>query len=329
MSSMDIFYTVDDNFVPQLAANICSMCDNHPGKNDITFHVFSKGISEKNQAALRQFVADFSQAIAFYDITGFMDRLGFEFDTAGWNEIVLARLLMTEFLPDDLERVIYLDGDTLVLDDIADLWNQNLCGKTLGMVCEPTADKARRTDLGIGEYLYHNAGVLLVDLKRWRELGCQEKILAYCQANAGSLFANDQDALNVVLKDDIKTLGPRFDYSNIFDYYTYSFLNKLMPGFATVDEYNAAKRRPTVVHFLGEERPWREGNTHRFSPEYHAYLAKTPWRDVKGEEGWKTYFLAWRVFNGVTRPFPAVRYGIINSLIPAFMKFRAKQRKSA
>ncbi len=272
---MDIFYTVDDNFVPQLAANICSACENHAQVGDIVFHIFSKGISASNQESLRGFVRSHGQGIAFYDISGFMDKIGFKFDTAGWNEIVLARLLMAEFLPAELHRVIYLDADTLVLGDVADLWNQDLGEKTLGMVCEPTADRSRRVNLGIGDYNYHNAGVLLVDLDRWRALGYQGKILSYCQENAGNLFANDQDALNVVLKDDLKTLSPRFDYSNVFDYYSYKFLNKLMPDFASAEDYAASKQHPVVVHFLGEERPWRQGNTHRFNGEYHRYLDMT------------------------------------------------------
>ena len=326
---MDIFYTVDDNFVPQLAANICSVCENHPQAGDLVFHIFSKGISKSNQENLNEFVVGYGQGIAFYDISGFMDKLGFEFDTAGWNEIVLARLFMAEFLPKELDRVIYLDADTLVLGDIADMWNQDLGEKTIGMVCEPTADRARRANLGISGHNYHNAGVLLVDLSKWRSRSYQKQILSFCQENSGKLFANDQDALNVVLKDDIQTLSPRFDYSNVFDYYSYKFLNKLMPGFATQEDFDASKKHPVVVHFLGEDRPWREGNTHRFNADYHRYLKKTPWVNARNEGGWGAYYIAWRVFNGVTKPFPQVRYGIINSLIPVFMKYRALKRKSA
>ena len=326
---MDILYTVDNNFVPQLAANIYSLASNHSGSNDITFHVFSKGISNLNQSKLESQVADLKQKIAFYDISDFMKKLDFEFDTRGWNEIVLARLLMAEFLPQDLSRVIYLDADTIVLDDISELWNENLGNKILGMVCEPTADSSRRNSLGISSYFYHNAGVLLVDLTAWRRDHCQSEVLKYCSENAGKLFANDQDALNVVFKDAIASIGIRFNYSNIFDYYSYDFLNNLMPGFSSKEDYALAKQHPTIVHYLGEERPWRHGNTHRFKSDYDYYIAKTCWRDAKQEEGWEGYFYIWRLFNLLTRPFPTLRYRVINSLIPAFMKYRAAMRKKA
>lgn len=326
---MDILYTVDNNFVPQLAANICSVATNHNGASDIVFHVFSRGISINNQYALKMLACDFGQDVVFYDIEHFTDIVGFDFDTSGWSDIIFARLLMSEFLPAELHRVIYLDGDTLALGDIAELWDQDLTGMTLGMVCEPTADLGRRRDMGIGDHMYYNSGMLLVDLDRWRSLDYQTKILKYCEVNGNKLFAYDQDALNIVFKDDICTLSPRFNYSNVFDYYNYSFLNKLMPSFASVADYYESERHPVIVHFLGEERPWREGNTHRFRDEYRHYLNMTPWRNSKDEQGWRLYFLAWRVFNCLTKPFPSLRYGIINSLIPTFMKYRARVRKSA
>ena len=233
---------------------------------------------------------------------------------------------MAHFLPNEIERVIYLDGDTIVLGDIALLWNQDLKGCVVGMVPEPTVGPSRLNDLDLNGCLYHNAGVLLVDLKQWRSTCCEDQLLDYCERRSGRLFANDQDALNAVLKDKICSLSPAFNYSNIFDYYPFIFLNSLMPGFSDENSFNTARSKPIVVHYLGEERPWRRGNTHRFNNEYHFYLSETFWKDAKDEDGWGAYFLAWRTFNFLTRPFPQLRYKVISGLIPAFLKYRASQR---
>ena len=45
------------------------------------------------------------------------------------------------------------------------------------------------------------------------------------------------------------------------------------------------------------------------------------------EQGWKGYFFCFRIFNAVTKPIPILRYKIIDALIPAFMRYRARQRK--
>lgn len=57
------------------------------------------------------------------------------------------------------------------------------------------------------------------------------------------------------------------------------------------------------------------------------YLNDTPWSNQGLENGWKFYFICWDIFNVVTKPFPGIRYKIINSLIPTFMKIRAKKLK--
>ena len=53
----------------------------------------------------------------------------------------------------------------------------------------------------------------------------------------------------------------------------------------------------------------------------------TPWAGMNMENGWKMYFVCWNIFNVITKPFPNLRYNIINSLIPVFMKKRAKDIK--
>ena len=195
------------------------------------------------------------------------------------------------------------------------------------MAPEPTADRNRRTSLGIGSYPYCNAGVVLFNLKKWRDNDMEKGILNFCKRNKEKLFANDQDALNVYLKDDIKVMSISYNYSNIFDYYPFEYLNKLMPNFCSKIAFEHARANPAIVHFLGEDRPWRAGNTHRFSSDYFYYLRQTPWSEAPIEYGWEQYYKAWGLFNTITSPFPSARYKAITSLIPLFMKVRAKKRK--
>ncbi|MGQ7374732.1 glycosyltransferase, partial [Streptococcus suis] len=81
--------------------------------------------------------------------------------------------------------------------------------------------------LNLGTYTYHNAGVLLIDLKRWRSKSIGTIIFDYYKEKNGELFANDQDALNGALKEEIKTLSITYNYFNIFDVYPYRTLEKV------------------------------------------------------------------------------------------------------
>ena len=122
-------------------------------------------------------------------------------------------------------------------------------------------------------------------------------------------------------------MNPKYNFYNIFTQYPYYFLKKVMKPKKYIDKevFLEAKRNPCIIHYLGEERPWRKGNTHKYKSDYIKYLNMTVWQDTPLEEGWSLYFICWKIFNILTKPFPFIRYKIINSLIPAFMRFRKRQ----
>ena len=91
----------------------------------------------------------------------------------------MARLLVDKLLPDDIDRILYLDGDTLVLGSLESLWKLDMGNRSIGMGPESTVDAARRGFLGLDKQMYCNAGVLLIDLQRWRERKLGEKVLEY------------------------------------------------------------------------------------------------------------------------------------------------------
>ncbi len=326
---MNILYTVNNGFASQLACGICSVCENNIEEAQIHFYVFSLGITDENKEKLEALAAKYEREISIIEIKDMKEYLDFEFDTLGWSPVILARLFMGKILPQDVERILYMDGDTVVVGSLHELWNTDLEGNVLGMSVEPTADRKRKEDLGLKDYYYHNSGVLLVDVKKWREVQAEQLLIDFYRQKEGKLFAADQDALNGALKGQIYPLLPKYNFCNIYYQYPYRFLAKLIAPmqYFSKEEFEDCKKHPVIIHFLGEERPWRRGNTHKYSKEFHKYLNMTEWKNLPMEEGWRMYFICWRIFNFVTKPVPALRYGIINGLIPYFMKYRAKQLK--
>lgn len=324
---MNILYTLNDNFVPQVGTGITSICKNNKKAEKINFYIISYGIKKDNKNKLSRLCKKYNRDIDIIELDDLNEYFDFNFDTLGWNKVILARLLMGSILPKTVDKIIYLDGDTVVRDGLKELWETNLGSSIVGMSIEPTVDKKRKKSLDIENYPYYNSGVILVNLKKWRDKNCEKKIIQYYKEKNGLLFAADQDAINVVLKDNIHTISPKYNYYNIFYQYSYYFLSKLMKplkyaDYVSKEMYDEARQNPTIIHYLGEERPWRKGNTHKYKNDYQKYLKMTPWKNAEEEEGWKLYFVCWNIFNFVTKPFPLIRYNIINSLIPTFMKIR-------
>lgn len=328
---MNLLYELDANFAPQVSASIASVCENNRDLADITFYIFGLGLPDDVASSLEELCARYGRRAVIIPIDGFMDTFG-AFDTLGWTEVVMGRLLVARFLPDDVDQVLYLDGDTIVLGSLEPLADLELEeGNVVGAVIEATVDRSRLESLGIADEPYFNSGVLLIDLKRWRAIGAEQLLIDYCTMYQEHIVAPDQDAINGALKGMIQPLPPCYNWCNTYVFYPYSVLKGLMGSieYYPKDAFDESVAHPVIVHYLGEERPWRAGNTHRYRNAYRHYLSLTPYADAPEEQGWENYFKAWRVFNVLMKPFPALRYRIITALIPKMMAWRKARRSKA
>ncbi len=327
---MNILYILDNNFVPQVAAGICSVCENNKRVRNICFYIMSLHISEENEKKLEEFVSGYSdenvsRRVVFIELDEIDSYFDYQIDTEGWNPIVLARLLLDRFLPETVRRIIYLDGDTIVRRSLVKLWTTDMGDCSVGAAIEPTCSHKRKESLGLKGMPYYNAGILLIDMDNWRKNQTGEELIRYYGDNGGHLFANDQDCINGALKGRICTISPTYNYHNTYDIYRYGFYGKYMDyPFMSREELGRIRRNPVIIHFLGEDRPWRKGNTHRFGKEYLWYLKQTPWKDTPMETGWERYFVCWRIFNALMKPFPMLRCYIINRLMLRMLKNKHK-----
>lgn len=329
---MNILYTLNDKFAPQVGAAITSICENNKEVKDINFYLITLNFKKSSISMMKKLVKKYNRSIYFYELDNIEKYFSFDFDTLGWNKVIVARLLVDKILPSDIKRILYLDGDTIVRGNLEGLYNTDMGSKLIGMSIEPTIDKKRIASLNLGDKPYCNSGVLLIDLEKWRSKKSGEKIIDYYREKKGKLFAADQDAINGALKNDIYVISPRYNYYNIFDQYSYRFFVKIMKPidyskYVSASDMKEAKSNPVIVHYLGEERPWREWSTHKYKKDYKHYLSLTPWSDTEDEKGWKVYFVCWKIFNVFTKPFPGLRLYCINKLIPLFMKYRSNKIK--
>ena len=326
---MDILYTFDDNFVPQAAASILSVCENNTEER-IVFHVIGKNIADQNKEQLTAMVRAKGQQIRWTEMNSIREMFAFRYDTGSWDDIILVRLILDRVLPGTVDRILYLDGDTMVRSSLRDLWEKDLSGYALGAVMETTVTEERKKMLGLSDTDgYVNSGVLYVNLRYWRENNISDALIRFYRDNQERIMAPDQDVLNAVLKGKILFLPFSYNYCNTFTFYPYRALRKIaapVSNFPVEKEYRIWIKAPVIVHFLGEERPWRIGNRHEYTPEYMQYCAETPWSHAPLEEGWEKYFQLFYLFNRLVRPFPLLRYRIITALIPVMLKRKSGKK---
>lgn len=170
------------------------------------------------------------------------------------------RLFLGDVLPESIDRVLYLDADILVQGNLAELWEIPFDGNVVQAVPDayaPTQHLPRlsRIDFDDGirfssETPYFNAGVQLIDLKRWRQERVGQLASALLWKYGEQLRFRDQDALNCVLVGSWRRLGPTWNLHELPEHPT-----SWHDGGATGEQLQQARRRPAIIHYIGW-KPW-------------------------------------------------------------------------
>jgi lipopolysaccharide biosynthesis glycosyltransferase len=176
-----------------------------------------------------------------------------------WTSAAYYRLFFSSLLPVNIERLLYLDCDTLVINPLTELFQLPLDGHPVGAVY----DNYVKTQPAIGifeEGEYFNSGVLLMDLAKWRQQAISEKTFAYLTSYPDRIRYVDQCALNAVLKRNWRKLDFRFNLM-------YSALPE------PLDQLQMKKylKEVTIIHFT-LQRPWQMLCRNRLRFLYFHYL---------------------------------------------------------
>lgn len=191
--------------------------------------------------------------------------------TRNFPPVVWARVLLPSLLP-DVDRVLYLDADVIVTDDLAPLWEVDLGDHLFGAVtnpCYPGLPPSKELGLARRED-YLNSGVLLMDLARMRAEGWVDELRNFAVAHPDNPCP-DQDALSARYHDRALRLHPRWNMQTICFERPPRRL-PFPPG--QIDE---ARARPAIVHFTGTAKPWHRQSRHPLAHRYFEHLDQTPW----------------------------------------------------
>lgn len=187
------------------------------------------------------------------------------------------RLFLPEVLPDNVEQIIYLDGDIIVEGDIEELWNIPIGEHALMAVSEMfyeahyvSSPLALHTfkKLNIPEKSkYFNAGVLKINIKKWKENNIAKRIIDYLIENKDEVLWHDQDGLNAVLWNDWCELPSEWNVM------TALFREE---DFARIDMSKETAcyimKNPKIIHYTNsKEKPWKETCTNPLKDRYFFY----------------------------------------------------------
>lgn len=241
-----IFFSVNDAYSPFLATAIHSIRENASPDFSYHIHILTDDISEENRRKLSALGAkDFG--IEFHPLSRLLrslpavEKLSQHCFGAFSSLTIYFRLFIPELFP-QYDKGIYLDADLVVPGDISRLYREPLGRRLVGAVADYSIQKIAPFMQYIDEYVgvdhknYVNSGVLLLNMKRLREVDLSGRFLSWVEKYGLETVAPDQDYLNALCWDGIHYLDPDWN---------------AMPS-----ECLSSMDNPQIIHFNLASKPW-------------------------------------------------------------------------
>lgn len=272
----------DENYVPHAAVTMLSACQQAHEDEHLHFHFISNGVSKESQCKLRELIMDHGHSFSSYEVGDIEQLIGMHLH----GEIAISsysRLFLSCLLPQEVERLIYFDSDSVIADSLSSLWNVDLGSHLLGAVLDASQPSWNlKIDL-TERNKYINAGMLLIPLRAWREEQVEQRFISFLREKKGRVFHHDQGVINAVLAGKILILPPRYNLMTFMYELTADEVRRLYKTaiFYAERELAEAKQSPCFIHFTPSlsNRPWVVGCRHPEVNRYRKVRAQTPWKD--------------------------------------------------
>lgn len=251
-----IAYAVDDNYVIPVTVSIKSLLHNSKSKDYSFIILYKNSLKEQNRDIIQKSIIGTDSTITFIDVKDSIENIYISIPHI--TESVYYRFLLPNILS-EYNQCLYLDGDTIIVDDVSPLLNLHLddneyisavkCESLLNSVY--TYRNKHMREIGINSLSsYVNCGVMLLNLKALRENDMPNKMIGMMRKR---FSIQDQDIYNVTCYGHIKLQDPKYNVVPGILEKTIMELKNAYSKKQIVD----ARQNPVIIHFADKRKPWR------------------------------------------------------------------------
>lgn len=250
-----IYFCADRKYLPCTSATMASVLANAHPQTNIVFHLISDDITDDDVQKL--------SALSRIKPCKIVPHLISQADFAQYKDMdfgymslsTLYRFKIMEYVPQGVEKVLYLDGDMIVTEPLDELFATDLTGYFAGVVEEKGAFQTANLRLKSGQYF--NAGMILFNVEVLKKHNLLEEALIYYRQNKERIVSHDQDILNGLWDQKVKFLDQKFNVP--------SFVKKF--------------KNPVVIHYTGfVKKPWHAYCRHPQKNEWLKYAQMSPYK---------------------------------------------------
>lgn len=254
-----VVFSCDNDYAPLCSVAISSIIDNATAENLYDIYIFHTRLNKENIDKL-EMMSKGNICIKCVNVEQYLD-FDILYETSKYPIEMYYRYYAPQIL--EYEKIIYLDCDTIVIEDIAKLYNEDLENKPIAMIRDFTYYTNEI-------YTDYNSGVLVFNTKEFEEQKIRQKWLDVLKVNTQYRFP-DQTAINIVCKENMKELKPMYNYQTSLACYT-KFIRKIHKK-----KYrDLFTQKPIVIHFSYVTKPYKNIYS-EYNKCFWQYAKKTPY----------------------------------------------------
>ncbi|MGN0185463.1 MAG: glycosyltransferase family 8 protein [Aristaeellaceae bacterium] len=264
---MNVFVTLDRNYLNPLRVMLGSMFLNNPGEC-FDMYIAADGIAAEDLHGLEALCLRGDVRYHFLEIQDewFADAPTVRY----YSRAMYYRLLAAQLLPESIDRILYLDPDILVIGSLRPLYELELGDQLYAAAMHRglIGISAPMSRLRLPDYeadSYFNSGVLLMNLPQIRREVRPQDVFDYVEKNRAALILPDQDVLNGLYGARILPVD-----ESIWNYDARKYQTYLM-GSQRRMNMDWIMRNTAILHFCGKDKPWNPSCRNRFSVLYRHY----------------------------------------------------------
>lgn len=267
-----VVFTIDRNYLMPLSVTLVSLFTNNMNE-ELSVYVLYNDFETADKKKIQSIGDQFNRRIELININDdqFKNfKTGFHFSKA-----IFFRLLIPELFDGKYEKVLYIDSDALVLQDISPLFQIDFKDNYLAAVENFTFNDYKRLGLN-PEFRYFASGTLLFNIPKWNKDKISQKIFEYLSLST-DIKMPDQDALNVVINGNWKHLPLSYGIETIWVKSRKEQKSKFLLYKTFIDN-------PIIIHFSGSVKPWHYLDKKPYKKEFWRYLQQTPFSEYKFQD---------------------------------------------
>lgn len=280
-------YTCDNNYVWLMGISTISLFENNKDIDELKVYLLGENISAENKEELRKIGEKYNRKVDVIDVPKL--NIPPSLVSARWPLSAFTRLFSGVILPKNVDRILYLDCDTIIAGDISELENVDFNGN-IACGVRDCISGAYKKNIGLDKNSpYFNAGVILFDMDALRKVDINTEIESYMEKYEKLINYADQDILNGMFKGRIGVLNPKYDLMTIDVAHTYEEIQTLRrpTNFYSKEEIEEAKKNPAIIHYTTNMlvvRPWFINTDHPLKDEFKKYMNMSVWKDRELKE---------------------------------------------